>query len=310
MGLGFEVGQERNGLKSSHESVRQYFPFLERQGLRIVDQGEILSNDPRCAKIHSSQQVPNFDWHPYKEAYNRIQALLQQPEVLLNWGGDHSVALATVGAFCSQNPDGYVVWIDAHTDINLPEHSLSGNLHGMPLSILLNIQNISSKYFPWLTTPLQVEKLIYVGVRDLDPFEKEIVQHLGIEAFTATDVRAQGMSKIARKIFQKVANKPLHISFDIDSLSPEVAPATGVPVQHGLSLEDVEVLGRALSKHPQLRSVDIVEINPELGSAQDVFQTYFAALRFLMSIFYQGGIYDGISRPNQTVNSASLESRP
>ncbi|HWU45058.1 MAG TPA: arginase family protein, partial [Bdellovibrio sp.] len=246
-GLGIEVGQEQSGLKNSHEYVRRYFSFLRRQGLNLHDRGEITGEDNYGVKIHSSQQVQKFNWQPYEKAYKKIQRLLQEPEVLLNWGGDHSVALATVGAFCSQNPEGYVVWIDAHTDLNLPEYSMSGNLHGMPVSILMNLQEIASRHFPWLEAKLQPEKLIYVGVRDLDPFEKATVQKLGIETHTASDIRESGMSKIARKISEKVAHKPLHISFDIDSLSPEVAPATGVPVEDGLSLEDVKILGRALS---------------------------------------------------------------
>lgn len=310
LGLGFEVGQEQSGLKTSYEYVRQYFPFLKKQGLKIIDRGEISTQDPRSTKIHSAQQVHKIDWNPYKEAYEKIQQLLEKPEILLNWGGDHSVAVSTVGAFCAKNPDGFVVWIDAHTDINLPEHSLSGNLHGMPLSILLNIHDIASNHFPWLKKNLSPGQLIYVGVRDLDPFEKEIVRHLGIQTFTAEDVRTQGMAKIARKILEKVAHKPLHISFDIDSLSPEVAPATGVPAHDGLSLEDVEVLGRALSEHQNLCSVDVVEINPAIGSVEDVAQTYYAALKFLMSLFYQEGIYDDIRRPNQAIHSTSLESRP
>lgn len=310
LGLGFEVGQERSGLKNSHEYFRPYFSFLKKHGIEVLDRGEVSNYDAYGAKVHSSEQVPGFNWRPYEDAYYKIQNLLQQPSVLLNWGGDHSVAIATVGAFCAQNPDGYVVWIDAHADINLPEHSLSGNVHGMPLSVLLDIESIASKYFPWLTKKLLAEKLIYVGVRDLDPFEKEIVQQLGIQFFTAEDVRTQGMSSVARKIFEKVADNPLHISFDIDSLSPEEAPATGVPVAQGLSLEDLEILGRVLSKHSQLRSVDVVEINPAIGEAEDVLQTYFAALKFLMSVFYQGGIYDGISRPTQTINTTALESRP
>ncbi|WP_373997945.1 arginase [Bdellovibrio bacteriovorus] len=310
LGLGFEVGQEQNGLKSSHEYFRQYFPFLKKQGYKLIDCGEVLSHDPYGTKLRSADELPAFNWLPYKEAYARIQYLLKQPEVLLNWGGDHSVALATVGAFASQNPDGYVVWIDAHTDVNLPEHSLSGNLHGMPLSILLNVQGIASAHFSWIQNVLPADRLIYVGVRDLDPFEKEIVQELGITVFTASDIRSLGMGTVSRKVLSQVHGKPLHVSFDIDSLSPEVAPSTGVPVSDGLTLDDVMTLGRTLSQHPSLRSVDIVEVNPSLGSADDVFKTYFAALQFLMSLIHQGEIHDGISRSVKANHAASLESSP
>lgn len=308
LGLGFEMGQERSGLKSSHEHARRYFPLLEDRGIKIFDCGEIVAGISFGTKIHSSGQIRKVDWNPYKQAYDRIHTLLQKPRTLLNWGGDHSVALATVGAFCSRYPDGHVVWIDAHTDINLPGHSLSGNLHGMPLSILLNVHDIATKHFPWLRQKLSARKLIYVGVRDLDPFEKEIVRQLGIQTYTTSDIREAGMEDIARRILSKVGSGPLHVSFDIDSLSPDIAPATGVPVQDGLNVQDVEILGRTLSRHRQLCSVDVVEINPFLGSAEEVFQTYFAAMDFLMSLF-RGGLHDGIGRSTQAIHTASLESR-
>lgn len=309
LGLGFEVGQEQSGLKLSHEYVKRYFPFLKKHGLRLVDQGAVSPDLQKCEKLYSTPQVGKVDWRHYKQAYARVAELLRQPQPLLNWGGDHSVALATVGAFCRHNPDGCVVWIDAHTDINLPDYSLSGNLHGMPLSILLNLQNIGGRYFPWIERSLSAQNLIYVGVRDLDPFETEIVQKLKIKTYTAKDVRARGMTAIAREIQKYVAGKPLHVSFDIDSLSPEYAPSTGVPVADGLCVEDLKILGETLATHPHLRSVDIVEINPSLGKESDVFQTYIAALIFLMSVFHEGENYDGLSRPNQTINAASLEPR-
>jgi arginase len=310
LGLGIEVGQEKSGLARSHHYFRRYFPFLKRHGIKIIDQGEVCSSKVGGQKIHSVSEISDIDWSPYVEAYAKIKELYRKPQPLLNWGGDHSVALATVGAFCSQYPDGYVVWVDAHTDINLPEHSLSGNLHGMPLSILLNVQNIQSERFPWLQKSLAAGKLIYVGVRDLDPFEKEVVRDLDIKTFTSSEVHHRGMATIAREIFELVKNHPLHLSFDIDSLSPEYAPATGVKAYHGLELADLRCLGEELSKHKFLRSVDVVEINPALGTSGEVSQTYLAALIFLMSVFYQGEIYDGIGGSDQTINSAQMESRP
>jgi Arginase/agmatinase/formimionoglutamate hydrolase, arginase family len=307
LGLGFEVGQDKNGLKHSHEYVRQYFPLLRTLGLDITDKGAITNDDAHGAKVHLPHDIPAFNWAPFQEAYAKIHSLYDESKTILNWGGDHSVALATVAAFIAKNPRGHVIWIDAHTDINLPEHSLSGNLHGMPLSILLNVHGIASKHFPWIEIFLKPEQLTYVGVRDLDPFEKEITKQLGIETYTTADIREQGMTQIAKKIFAKTKNNPLHVSFDIDSLSPEHAPSTGVPVHEGLTLEDIKNFGRVFSKHTGLNSVDVVEVNPSLGSFEDVFQTYFSALIFVRSLFFEGEVYDGISRSVQTINSASLE---
>jgi len=309
LGLGFDLGQEQSGLKNSHEYFRQYFSFLKRHGLNFLDQGEVSHQTLLRPKIYSSKQVGSVDWQPYAKAYAKIRELLKKPQTLLNWGGDHSVAISTVGAFCAQNPDGYVLWVDAHADINLPDYSLSGNIHGMPLSILMNLQNIANKHFPWIERALDAEKLIYVGVRDLDPFEAEIVSKLNIRTYMADEVRRRGMPAISREIFNLVADRPLHVSFDIDSLSPEFAPSTGVLTPHGLNIEDLKILGDALSKHRKITSIDIVEINPALGSASDVFQTYMAALVLLVSIFYQGETYDGIGQSVQTIDTAQMESR-
>ena len=160
LALGFEVGQERSGLRDSYEYARQFFSYLQNYGVQIRDQGQIIHHDPSHAKIHDPGQVELLNWSPYEQAYKKIQDLLLKNETLLNWGGDHSVALATVGAFCSRFPEGTVIWIDAHGDINLPQHSLSGNLHGMPLSILMNLQNIANESFPWIQKHLQPHQLI------------------------------------------------------------------------------------------------------------------------------------------------------
>jgi len=310
LGLGFEVGQEQKGLHRSHEHAKRYFPFLKKHGLEIIDQGAFVPEQQTCKKIYQQQQLSKINWSDYKNACTRISQLLQLPEVLLNWGGDHSVALATVGGFCNENPEGYVLWIDAHADLNLPDFSRTGNLHGMPLSILMNLQNVGTLYLPWIKNSLKPQKLIYLGIRDLDPFEKEMIVKLGIRAYTTQDVRRRGIDRIADEILKIVSGSPLHISFDIDSLSPEYAPATGVPVANGLCIQDLKTLGEVLSEHPGLCSMDIVEINPALGKKSDVFQTYIAALIFLLSVLKKGEIYDGLSRSAQAINPAPLESRP
>lgn len=107
---------------------------------------------------------------------------------------------------------------------------------------------------------------------------------MGIQAYTSADVRKKGMAKVAQEILEKVAHRPLHVSFDIDSLDPAVAPATGVPVAEGLNIAEVTYLGQTLAKNQNLRSVDIVEINPAIGNPDQVWKTYFSAFRFLLSL--------------------------
>jgi arginase len=111
-----------------------------------------------------------------------------------------------------------------------------------------------------------------------------MLQDLKIETYSAEDIRNYGMPLIAKTIFEKVKNKPMHISFDIDSLSPAVAPSTGVRVSDGLTLEDLRFLAQAFSLHRKITSLDIVEINPKIGSQSDVHKTYLAALEFVIQL--------------------------
>ena len=312
LGLGFEAGQEQPGLRHSPAWMRSFFPVFQEKGIRIRDVGDVLSDSVLCTKIHSSHQIEDYDWRPYQVAFRTAKRLLQEPDLLLNWGGDHSIALSTVAAFSTLFPTGNVVWIDAHADLNLPLYSPTGNFHGMPLSVLLNFQKVRDEFFPWLSSNLQPQNLIYVGGRDFDPFEKRMIRDLNIQVYSSEEIQQRGMKSVAQEIYQKTCHQPLHISFDIDSVSPELAPATGVPVNKGLSLQDIKDLGQIFSRHAHLKSMDVVEINPELSDETGVLKTYLASIQFLMSLLqqsYQGGLYDGTRRSDQEFNTASLESR-
>jgi arginase len=312
LGLGFEVGQTRSGLAWSPQYAKKYFALLRAFNLQVWDCGYISSpNFTTINKIYSDKEIAAFNWRPYKDAYLQIRKLLQKDRLLINWGGDHSVGLATVGAFCREFSDGYVLWIDAHADLNLPEVSLTGNLHGMPLSILLNLQKIQKRNFQWLAAKLDPSKLIYVGLRDLDPFEKEIINQYNIKNYDIELVRKLGMASIAIEIKNHIGGRPLHVSFDIDCLDPALAPATGLCVPEGLSLQDLEILGTNVLPLTNLKSVDVVEVNPLIGSSYQVEKTFFAAFNFLKTIQaipIKGGSYDAIGRSNQTKHSSQVES--
>ena len=198
--------------------------------------------------------------------------------------------------------------------IEFIEYSLTGNIHGMPLSILLNLNGVAGRHFPWIKNYLLPQNLIYIGIRDIDPFEHKILQELKIKYYSARDVKKYGMISVASEIYGICQNHPLHISFDIDSISPEFAPATGLLVPNGLNPFDLEILGETFSRHQQISSMDIVEINPFIGNDEDVFKTNIAAINFVRSIFCQGrtinygGFYDDNRRANKARYSAQMES--
>lgn len=313
LGLGFEVGQSLNGLAFSPQYARKYFSLLKEQALEFRDYGDISStNSANRNKFHTNKDLENFEWQLYQNAFLTIRKLLQKDSLLINWGGDHSVGIATVGGFCREYSNGYVIWVDAHADLNLPTSSLTGNLHGMPLAILLNLAQVQDKKLPWLQSYLNPKKLIYIGLRDLDPFEKEMIKDYDILNYDMDDIRRRGMSAIAAEISKLVQNQALHVSFDIDSIDPIYAPSTGICVSAGLNLNDLEILGTAILTNENLKSVDIVEINPAVGSPQQVAQTYLVAFNFLKNIEYssnKGVSYDTVSRSNQTKHQVAMESR-
>ncbi len=297
--MGFEVGQTKSGLSESGNIARRYFDYLAGLGIEILDQGDILvPNQNEKIKVFSDTDLAKVEWDKYKEAYSKIREMMNSAYPVLNWGGDHSIALATCGAFVDKNPEGHVIWIDAHADLNLPEYSQSGNLHGMPLAVLLNLNGIRTKHFKWLANSLDPKKLIYIGLRDVDPFEKSVIESLEIKSFYYSDVQKLGMNIIARRVLELTRGNPIHVSFDIDSVDPKFAPSTGVPVRSGLTPNDLDILGEEFLKKSDVRSLDIVEVNPELGNQSQVDRTYQIAFSFLRSVFknnYRGDNHDGIS---------------
>ena len=295
-GMGFEVGQTKSGLSRSPDFARKYFSYLEDAGIEFIDHGSsLVPNNSEKVKIHHSSDLNKIEWQKYVDVYNKTQAILNEDYPLVNWGGDHSVALSTVGAFLSKYLDGYVIWIDAHADLNLPEFSESGNFHGMPLAVLLNLNNVACEHFTWLQKTLDPKKLIYIGLRDIDPFENEVISSLGIKNYDFEAIKMKGMKQITKEIIDIIKDSFVHVSFDIDSVDPRFAPSTGVPVKGGLNPHDIDILCTDLLSKSNVRSMDIVEINPELGTSKQVDRTFLMALNFLSSVFnsnYLGDYYD------------------
>lgn len=310
-GLSIEVGQMERGLISSPIYARNFFYILKNIGLNLVDRGDLFQEELSSrVKIFVESDLKKIHWNNYHQAYSKTISLLQENTPLINWGGDHSVAISTVGAFTHCFNDGYVIWIDAHADLNLPSKSLTGNLHGMPLAVLLNLEGVANDHFKWITQTLNPKKLIYLGLRDLDPFEKNTIAELGIKAFYFEDIQRNGIDFVAQQIVETVKDHPVHISFDIDSVDPQFAPSTGVPVEKGLTPIDLDILGKTFFLNLNIRSVDVVELNPLLGTRLEVDQTFITAFIFLKSIFthiYPGDHYESMGKRDQTKRFDEME---
>ncbi|PFH56641.1 hypothetical protein XA68_16198 [Ophiocordyceps unilateralis] len=170
------------------------------------------------------------------------------------------------------NSDIAVIWVDAHADINTPESSDSGNIHGMPVAFATGLaRDDREEYFGWIKDDMRVSvrKLVYIGLRDVDPGEKKILRDHGIKAFSMYDVDRHGISRVMEMALAHIGtHTPIHLSFDVDALDPMWAPSTGTPVRGGLTLREGDFICESVHQTGQLVAIDLVEVNPSLAATE------------------------------------------
>lgn len=185
-------------------------------------------------------------------------------------GGDHSVALgsfAGMGAFAKKNKKKLgVLYVDAHGDFNTPETTPTGNIHGecLAASCGYGLPELTNLYYEG--TKVDPKNVCFVGCRDLDPGEKEVMRKAGVTVFTMSDIDRYGFSAILKKVivFFKSRVDIVHVSFDMDVLDPMFAPGTGIPLPAGLSNREALLLMEEMAETKMVRSAEIVEVNPVL----------------------------------------------
>lgn len=201
---------------------------------------------------------------------------------VLTLGGDHSIAIGTISGTAKAIKERLgremaVIWVDAHADINTPETSGSGNIHGMPVAFLTRLAvEKREDVFGWLKDDhkISTKKLVYIGLRDVDPGEKKILRENGIKAFSMHDIDKHGIGRVMEMALAHIGtDTPIHLSFDVDALDPQWAPSTGTPVRGGLSLREGDFIAECVHETGSLVAMDMVEVNPSLelvGAAETI----------------------------------------
>ncbi|KAI9106010.1 hypothetical protein DFS34DRAFT_41764 [Phlyctochytrium arcticum] len=210
-----------------------------------------------------------------KSVAESVKAVVEKGHLALTLGGDHSLAMGTIGGSAAVYKNLGVIWVDAHADINTPETTDSGNLHGCPVSFLMGLPGATNvESFEWLSPCLPANRIVYIGLRDVDAPEKKIIKENNIKAFSMHDVDKHGIGKIVDMALEYLGrDSPIHMSFDVDALDPSVAPATGTPVRGGLTFREGHYVCESVFSTGQLVAVDIMEVNPLLGDPAYVMQT-------------------------------------
>merc|ERR1719419_1952191 len=271
-GACFDQGQRHPGASEGPGVIRSLgvVETIKKYGVDVVDHGDITEERSDEDTLDNRQKATaRFS----KKTYDKVREILQNGQLSLTLGGDHSVGLGTVAGHLAADPDCVVIWVDAHADINTISSSNSGNMHGMPISF--NIKQLQEPFphseLNWLEPSLDPSRIVYIGLRDVEEEEKKILKHLNISAFYMSEVDKLGIVRVveeALKTVDPVGQKNIHLSFDIDSLDPLEASATGTPVRGGLSLREGLTLCQLLSETNRLTAIDMVEVNTFLANDQ------------------------------------------
>ena len=188
-------------------------------------------------------------------------------------GGDHSIAMGSISGvashYATEGRSAGLIWVDAHGDMNTPESTLSGNVHGMPLAALLGHGPALLTEIGGLTPAVQPEHTVLIGIRELDAREKAIVRDSRVHAITMADIDRQGIGETAAEAVAVAGRGTagIYLSLDMDALDPEIAPGVGTPVRGGLTYREAHLLMELAAESGRVIGMDIAEINPSLDRA-------------------------------------------
>src|SRR5262250_2813300 len=291
IGVPLDLGQSRRGVDMGPSAVRVagLEARLEQLGHVVEDAGNIAVAIPEQKKAGDphAKYLKEITATCTKHA-ELVLKTLEAGQVPLVLGGDHSVGAGTVSGVAEfyrrQSKKVGLIWIDAHTDINTPESSPSGNVHGMPLgaimglgpSELANIYDFSPKVHP--------ENCVLVGIRDVDNFEKENIRKAGVEVFTMRDIDERGMRAVIEEALRMAGRGTAgyHVSLDMDWIDPEDAPGVGTPVWGGATYREAHLAMEIIADHGRMLSMEIVEVNPVIDEHN---QTADLAVELALSAF-------------------------
>jgi len=268
IGAALDLGAGRRGVDMGPSAIR-YAGLEERLrtiGYDCLDWGNVETavQEATPERDARARYLPEI-----RTACARVAELvahaLDESYLPLVLGGDHSIAMGTLGGLARETVPGGVLWIDAHGDLNTPADSPSGNVHGMPLAAAIGDAGELFEADGWGFPALDPARVALVGTRALDRGEQERIRRLGIKVSTMSDVDRVGIERVVRESLTHVAGPGfVHVSLDMDALDPEVAPGVGTPVRGGLSYREAHLALELVAESGLANSFEVVEVNPIL----------------------------------------------
>jgi arginase len=269
IGAPLDLGAGRRGVDMGPSAIRYAGiaeHLTEKLGIETDDLGNIEAPVAESTLVGDAEAryLPQI-----LELCDRVALLVAQArregKTPLVLGGDHSVALGSLVGMASISGPGGVVWVDAHGDLNTPESSPSGNVHGMVLAAALGLGGRAFTHDGWTLPAVEAGRISLVGVRSLDAGERELLGRLDAKVFTMSEIDRVGIEPCMREALAHASGSNfVHVSFDMDVVDPEHAPGVGTPVRGGLSYREAHLAMEIVAESGRMSSLDIVEVNPVL----------------------------------------------
>ncbi len=270
IGVPSDYGQTRRGVDMGPSAIR-YAGIVERLeaiGHGVQDQGDIRVNQKHLDAVVDEKLLNLEEVVEVSTALaNSVHEAIEQKKFPLVFGGDHSIAIGTLAGLSEHYNNLGVIWFDAHADLNTPETTPSGNIHGMPLAVsiglgherLVQIHNDAPKIKP--------ENVIIIGARSVDPGERELISQQGIKVYTMHEIDRLGMTRVMEDALTYLKERNVdgvHLSLDLDGLDPLYTPGVGTPVPGGITYRESHLAMEMLQESGMLTSAEFVEVNPIL----------------------------------------------
>ena len=284
IGVPMDLGTHLRGVDMGPSAIRVagLNGKLEALGYRVHDRGNVRVSSALAAQEAekkfeklSSPKSKSLCFMPLvaeacAELANAVEQSLDANEIPLVLGGDHSIAMGSLGGLArygKKNSKRYgLLWIDAHGDCNTPETSPSGNIHGMPMAVALGHGPKQLTGLAGIRPMIQATKTVVLAARDLDPGERDNLKRFGVHVYTMRQLDERGVFPCMKEALAILTDGTdgFHLSFDIDSLDPSVAPGVGTPVSGGLTIREAHLIMELVADSKKMVSCELVEVNPTL----------------------------------------------
>ncbi len=289
IGAPMDLGAGRRGVDMGPSALRVagLNEKLAALGYEVEDLGNVIVDQPESLPVGPShaRYLPQIA-HTCARLAGMVEQAADEGRFPLVLGGDHSVAMGTVAGMsrhlCRRHSKLGMIWLDAHADMNTPESSPSGNIHGMPLACCIGLGPLELTHLAGYTPAAEPGSVVIVGLRSVDEIERLSVRDTGVHAFTMRDIDERGMLSVIQEAihFATLGTVGFHLSIDMDAVDPREAPGVGTPVPGGITYREAHLAMEIVCDSGRLTSLELVEVNPVMDEAN---RTALLAVELVLS---------------------------